>query len=154
MAVRRELAGGKKARASDGTQYGRGLSHPCWQPHGILLGEGRHREEVDRYRGLEVILQEDSPGLRRRLTAPRHMLAHTGLANVDAELKQCAVDPRGAPSRSRPTETVAVPGNHRLRFHRTRADRQPFQNRDNRAQRNGSAAVRFGRFTERCKTLS
>lgn len=32
--------------------------------------------------------------------------------------------------------------------------RQPFQNRDNRAQRNRSGAVRFGRFTERCKTLS
>ena len=39
-------------------------------------------------------------------------------------------------------------------FTMTRADRQPAQNRDNRAQRNRSAAVSFGRFTERCKTLS
>jgi hypothetical protein len=36
----------------------------------------------------------------------------------------------------------------------TRADRQPVQNRDSRAQRNRSAAVSFARFTERCKTLS
>ena len=39
-------------------------------------------------------------------------------------------------------------------FTMTRADRQPVQNGDNRAQRNRSAAVSFGRFTERCKTLS
>ena len=39
-------------------------------------------------------------------------------------------------------------------FTMTRADRQPDQNRVSRAQRNRSAAVSLGRFTERCKTLS
>ena len=110
-------------------------------------------------------------------------LANTGLADVDAQLVQFAVDARRAPKRivaahlanqvprflgdRRPSRLAvphlpgperpkpfAVPGNHRLRFHDDRADRQPVQYRDSRAQRNRSAAVSLGRFTERCKTLS
>jgi hypothetical protein len=34
----------------------------------------------------------------------------------------------------------------------TRAERQPVQNWDSRAQRNRSAAVSFGHLTERCRT--
>ena len=126
-------------------------------------------KKFDRYHGLEVILQEGRQvcdgGLR-----PRHILANTGLADVDAELKQFAVDPRRAPqhfSRSS-SESVSVfhgrqapvpagrgavqTTRNPLRcqaitvsgFTMTGADRQPVQNRDNRAQRNRSAAVSFG----------
>ena len=51
-------------------------------------------------------------------------------------------------------EPLAVPGNTVSGFTMTTADRQPDQNRDNRAQRNRSAAVSLGRVTERCSTLS
>src|SRR6516164_11831242 len=39
-----------------------------------LKAHGWHREEVDRYHGLEVIFQEGPPGLRRWLAASRHIL--------------------------------------------------------------------------------
>ena len=39
-------------------------------------------------------------------------------------------------------------------FTMTKADRQPLQNCDKPAQKNRSDAVSFGRFAERCKTLS
>ena len=39
-------------------------------------------------------------------------------------------------------------------FTMIRADRQSLHNCDKRAQKNRSAAVNFGRFTEHCKTLS
>jgi len=82
--------------------------------------------------------------LRRWLAASRHILANTGLADVDAELEQFAVDARRSPQRivaahlpnqvprflgdRRPSRLAAphLPGpehpkplavNHRLRFH-------------------------------------
>jgi hypothetical protein len=58
-----------------------------------------HREEVDRYHGLEVILQEGPPGLRRWLAASHHILGNTGLADVDAQLEQFAMDARRSPKR-------------------------------------------------------
>jgi len=61
-----------------------------------LKANGRHREEVDRYHRLEVILQEGPPGLRRWLAASHHILADAGLADVDAQLKQFPVDARRA----------------------------------------------------------
>ena len=64
-----------------------------------LKTNGRHREEVDRYHGLEVILQEGPPGLRRWLAASHHIPGTTGLANVDAQLEQFAVDARRSPQR-------------------------------------------------------
>jgi hypothetical protein len=59
------------------------------------------------------------------------------------------------PSPERP-KPLAVPVDHRVLsgFTMTRAERQPVQNRDSRLQRNRSAAVSFGRFTKRCRTLS
>jgi hypothetical protein len=44
-----------------------------------LKTNGRHREEVDRYHSLQVILQECAPALRRRLAASHHVLADTPL---------------------------------------------------------------------------
>src|SRR6516164_4443860 len=111
-----------------------------------LKTNGRHREEVDRYHTLEVILQEGPPGLRRWLAASHHILANTGLADVNVEFEQFAVDARRAPQRivaahlanqfscfrgdrrssrlaaahlpgPEQPKPFAVPGNHGLRFH-------------------------------------
>ena len=41
---------------------------------------------------VDVILQEGSPRLRRRLSAAAHVLSNAGLTDVDAELEQLAVD--------------------------------------------------------------
>ena len=39
-----------------------------------LKANGRHREEVDRYHGLDVILQERPPGLSIRACGPRNLM--------------------------------------------------------------------------------
>src|SRR5215469_18982763 len=57
----------------------------------------RHREEVDRYHTLDVILQEGPPSLRRRLAVSRHIFANAGFANLDAQLEQFSVNPRSTP---------------------------------------------------------
>ena len=53
-------------------------------------------EEVDRDHSLQVILQEDSPGLRRWLPAD-HVFADAGLTDIDAEFERLAMDARRAP---------------------------------------------------------
>src|SRR5215472_1781040 len=50
--------------------------------------DGRYRKEVDRNHGLEVVLKEGSPDFGGRVVAAHQVLAHTRLANVDAELEQ------------------------------------------------------------------
>src|SRR5580700_825187 len=57
----------------------------------------RHRKEVDRHHGLDVILEEGPPALRRRLPLAYHVFAHAGLADVDAEFEQFATDAGRAP---------------------------------------------------------
>src|SRR5438132_14315960 len=44
-----------------------------------------HREEVDRHHGFDVIIKEGPPGLRRRFPRAYDVLAHVGLADIDAE---------------------------------------------------------------------
>jgi hypothetical protein len=62
-----------------------------------LEPDRRHYKEVDGNQGLQVIVEECPPSLGGRLVATRQALAHTGLADVDAELEQLAVNPRSAP---------------------------------------------------------
>ena len=57
-----------------------------------LEPDGRYRKEVDRNHGLHMVLQEGSPGLGGRVVAAHQVLAHTRLANVDAELEQLSVN--------------------------------------------------------------
>src|SRR5665647_1322103 len=64
-----------------------------------LKANGRKREEVDRNRGLPVVLQEGPPCLRRRITTADHVFAHAGIADVNAELEEFTVDARSAPKR-------------------------------------------------------
>jgi len=44
-----------------------------------------------------VVFEERPPRLRRRLAAAHQVLAHAGLADVDTELEQLAMNPRRAP---------------------------------------------------------
>jgi hypothetical protein len=64
-----------------------------------LKPDRRHSKEVDRHLGLDVILQEGPSRLRRRLPTTYDVLAHAGLADIDAEFEQFAVDAGRAPKR-------------------------------------------------------
>src|SRR6516164_798151 len=57
-----------------------------------LETDGGHSKEVDGDHLREVVPEESAPGLRRRLAAAHHVLAHTGLTDVDAEFEQFTVD--------------------------------------------------------------
>jgi len=116
---------------------GRYVQHP--------EADSRHREEVHRDHGLDVIVEEGSPGLRWRLAMAHEILADAGLANIDAEFEQFTVNARCSPKRilathlpnqladffrhRRPprlaatdfpdpehTEAPAAPSNHSVRF--------------------------------------
>src|SRR5665811_175556 len=64
-----------------------------------LKANGRHREEVDRNRGLHVVFQEGAPCLRRRIPTAGHVFAHAGFADVNAQFEEFSVDARSAPKR-------------------------------------------------------
>ena len=61
-----------------------------------LKPKRRHGKEVDRNHGLDVVLKERPPGLRRWLPLAYDVLAHAGLTDVDAKFQQFAVDSRTA----------------------------------------------------------
>jgi hypothetical protein len=54
----------------------------------------RHREKVHRDHCLDVILEEGALGLRWRLAMAHQILSDAGFADVDAQLKQLAVNAR------------------------------------------------------------
>ena len=54
-------------------------------------------KKVDGNHGLHVVVKKCPPGLGGRLLAAHQVFAHTGLADVDAELEQLAMNPRSAP---------------------------------------------------------
>ena len=64
-----------------------------------LKPDRRHGKEVDRNHSLDVVLKEGPPSLRRRLPLPDHVLGDAGLADIDAEFEQFAVDTGRAPKR-------------------------------------------------------
>jgi hypothetical protein len=64
-----------------------------------LESDRRHREEVDGYKAVDVILEESPPGLGRRRSISHKVFAHARFANIDAELQQFAVNARRAPAR-------------------------------------------------------
>src|SRR5215472_17884775 len=64
-----------------------------------LKANGRHREEVDRYHALHMVLEKSSPGLGWRFSFAHQVFADTGFADVDDELEQFAVDARRSPKR-------------------------------------------------------
>jgi hypothetical protein len=64
-----------------------------------LEADRRHREEVDRDQGLDVIFKEGSPGLGGRPTRANHVFANAGFAGINAEFEQFTVDARSTPER-------------------------------------------------------
>ena len=57
-----------------------------------LKSDRRHGKEIDRHHGLDVILEEGPPSLRRWLPLADDVLAHAGLADIDTEFQQLTVD--------------------------------------------------------------
>ena len=64
-----------------------------------LESNGRHRKEVHRNHGLNVIFEESQPSLRWWLAEADHILADARLADGDAKLEQFAVNSRCTPER-------------------------------------------------------
>ena len=77
-----------------------------------IEGRGRHGEEVHPDDGLLVVAEEDLPPLDHVpwRWPSRHVPRHRPLRDVEAELQQLAMDPRGTPGRvfaSHPADEVA-----------------------------------------------
>jgi hypothetical protein len=64
-----------------------------------LKADGWHGEKVGRDQVLEMVGEKGPPRLGWRVPAADHVLAHTGLADVDAELQKLAVNPWSTPYR-------------------------------------------------------
>src|SRR6516164_1401452 len=62
-----------------------------------LEADGRHRKKVDGNHGLHVVVQEGPPGLGGRIVTAHQVLAHAGLADVNAQFEKLAVNPWSAP---------------------------------------------------------
>jgi hypothetical protein len=60
------------------------------------LADCRYGEEVDRHRGLDVIVKQGPPGLGRWSPAEDRVFAGAGLAGVDAQLREFLTDPQRA----------------------------------------------------------
>jgi hypothetical protein len=58
----------------------------------------RHDEHIHRRDPISVIADKGSPALRRRGSPPDHVFGDAGLADLDTELKQLAVDPEALPT--------------------------------------------------------
>ena len=57
----------------------------------------RHDKHVHCDDAVCVIAQEGLPALRGRPSFRCHVLGHGGLADIDTELEQLTMDPRGTP---------------------------------------------------------
>src|SRR5260370_7640958 len=53
-----------------------------------LKSDRRHGKEIDRHHGVDVILKEGPPSLRRWLPLAHDVFAHPGLADTDANFNQ------------------------------------------------------------------
>ena len=62
-----------------------------------LKPDRRHGKEVNRHHGFDVILQERPPVLRWRIPRAYDVFAHAGLADINTEFEQLAVDAVCAP---------------------------------------------------------
>ena len=62
-------------------------------------GNRRHDEQIHRRDAGGMIAEEFLLALGRRACSPGHVLGDAGLADLDAELEQLAMDPRRSPQR-------------------------------------------------------
>src|SRR5580692_8198400 len=60
----------------------------------------RHDKQIHRRDAVGMIADKGSPALRRRVYSPDHVFGDAGLADLDGELKQLAMDPRRSPQRT------------------------------------------------------
>jgi hypothetical protein len=140
-----------------------------------LKPDCRDGEEVYGHKGLDMVLEEGPPSLRRRFSITHEILAHARLPDVDAELQKLAMNVRRAPAwilfahvrmRSRTSRgTGGRPGLPLRIFHVqkrrnalrcqaitvsgftiTSAERQPAHTRDSQTHRSRSGACNCGRF--------
>jgi hypothetical protein len=59
----------------------------------------RNHEKVYRGDAVSMVAKKGLPSLRRRASLAGHILGDAGLADLDAELEQFAMDPRRSPQR-------------------------------------------------------
>src|SRR6202043_3311565 len=59
----------------------------------------RHDKQIHRSDPVSVVAEERPPALGRQVSSPDHVFGDAGLADLDAELKQLAMDPRRSPQR-------------------------------------------------------
>src|SRR4029077_18351108 len=57
----------------------------------------RHDKQIHSRDAVGMIADKGSPALGRRVSSPDHVFGDAGLADLDAELKQLAMDPRRSP---------------------------------------------------------
>src|ERR1700736_470071 len=58
-----------------------------------------HDKQIHRRDAVGMISDKGSPALGRRVFSPDHVFGDAGLADLNAELKQLAMDPRRSPQR-------------------------------------------------------
>src|SRR6202049_376358 len=59
----------------------------------------RHDEQIHRRDAVGMVMKKRLPALRRWPSSLHHILGHTRLADIDAELEQLSLDPRRSPQR-------------------------------------------------------
>src|ERR1700683_3048903 len=94
----REPSGGRMlgySRAYDLPAIVRQNDHDVEQ----LKRSGRYNEHIDRSDAFGLIAQEAPPSRGRRTSSSYHVLGDCGLADLDAELEQLAMDPGRTPER-------------------------------------------------------
>src|SRR5271170_2561550 len=62
-------------------------------------GRAGYEEHVDGGDPLGLVVQETAPSRRRRPSSSHHVLGNRGLADLNAELEQLAMNPRRSPER-------------------------------------------------------
>ena len=71
----------------------------------------RYNEEIHRRDTVSMVAKKRLPTLRRRRPPPRHILGHTGLADLDAQLEKLAMDSWRSPQRVGEAHLADQPAN-------------------------------------------
>ena len=74
-----------------------------------LEGQGGDDEEIDGGRAMEVVMEERLPSVIRIRRSPGHVPGGRGLAGIEAELQELAVDARRAPGWDSPRSRGSGP---------------------------------------------
>jgi hypothetical protein len=94
---------------------------------GIQERRGCDNEHVDRHLVSQVVVQKAAPSRAGRLGAPRRIPSDCGLADIDAELEQFAMDARCAPQRIGRADPADQVTDFGIRLGSTGAARSPVE---------------------------